>query len=190
MVEEVVEEPVVEEVVEEPVVEEAIVTASVSGLYAFDAEIGGESDAQLLTVTGEKLNGESINITVPGNMMMAYNGETATSFNLTPDDMDMVNANLEIFLKNPTEEGIRGIGDLEISGGGQLIKIIINVRVTEPEYYQSTVDPIYGHWPDTLGPKKRVITKLIETGEVVIEGQWSIQGEWPEIIGWAEEGLM
>ena len=163
-------EPVQEEPVQEEPIEEAVVTSSVSGFWAFESPVGGESSAQLLKVTGEKLNGESINVKVPGDMLIIYKGETATSFDLTPDDAGTVNADLEIFLKNPEEEGIVGVGDLEISGGGQLIKIIINVKVTSGNPVQSTFDGRFEHFYSKYGPKGSILTRRVSDKVVVITG--------------------
>ena len=163
-------EPVQEEPVQEEPIEEAVVTSSVSGFWAFESPVGGESSAQLLKVTGEKLNGESINVKVPGDMLIIYKGETATSFDLTPDDAGTVNADLEIFLKNPEEEGIVGVGDLEISGGGQLIKIIINVKVTSGNPVKSTFDGRFEHFYSKYGPKGSILTRRVSDKVVVITG--------------------
>jgi hypothetical protein len=163
-------EPVQEEPVQEEPIEEAVVTSSVSGFWAFESPVGGESSAQLLKVTGEKLNGESINVKVPGDMLIIYKGETATSFDLTPDDAGTVNADLEIFLKNPEEEGIVGVGDLEISCGGQLIKIIINVKVTSGNPVKSTFDGRFEHFYSKYGPKGSILTRRVSDKVVVITG--------------------
>jgi hypothetical protein len=170
----------------EPVEENpAQLTSSVTSFNRFEASIGGDSDAQLLNITGKNLGGDAVTVEVPGDMMMIIDGEYHTIYHFIPDGNDSIDVNIEIYLEDPIDEGTSNIGNLEISGGGEWIDIPIEVKVTPENPIKSKIDGRFEHFYKKTGFMGNILTRRISDQVVVITGQ-SSSGSQSELTNEAE----
>jgi len=167
-----------------PVIEPSV-TSSISSFNWFIATVGEDSSAQLITVSGSNLNGESITVEVPGGMMMIIDDEYVTRYDAIPDGSDSVNINIEVFLEEPVDIETANLGNMEISGGGQFIEIPIDTKVNPENPIQSEKDSRFEHFYTKTGFMGNIQTRRVSDQVVVIVGQKS-SGDQLELTDEAE----